>query len=154
MAMFHLLCSQPASERLGVRAIFLTGSHPQGLPETLPRGALAIPYALHGALFARASAIVHQGGIGTTALAKRAGRPMLVVPFAHDQYDNAERVRRLGVAEVLPHARYQARHAEHILQRLLSNSAYCTALATLGEQVRNENGGANAADAIEASLNR
>jgi spore coat polysaccharide biosynthesis predicted glycosyltransferase SpsG len=45
----------------------------------------------------RASVVVHQGGIGTTAEALRSGRPMLVVPFAHDQYDNAERVRRLGV---------------------------------------------------------
>jgi UDP:flavonoid glycosyltransferase YjiC (YdhE family) len=143
-----------AIERLGVRAILLTGSHPQGLPETLPEGALAIPYAPHGAVFARSSAIVHQGGIGTTAQAMRAGRPMLVVPFAHDQYDNAERVRRLGVAEVLPHAKYRSQNAEQILRRLLSNSAYRKAAATLGEQVRDENGSSHAADAIEAGLNR
>jgi UDP:flavonoid glycosyltransferase YjiC (YdhE family) len=30
---------------------------------------------------------VHQGGIGTTAQALRAGRPMLIVPFSHDQPD-------------------------------------------------------------------
>ena len=146
--------SLSAIERLGLRAILLTGSHPQGLPQTLPEGMLAIPYAPHGALFRRASAIVHQGGIGTTAQAMRAGRPMLVVPFAHDQYDNAERVRRLGVAEVLPHRKYRPRSAEQILQRLLSISAYGTAAAALGEQVRAENGSSNAADAIEASLNR
>ena len=27
--------------------------------------------------------------------------PMLVVPFAHDQPDNAERLRRLGVARIV-----------------------------------------------------
>jgi rhamnosyltransferase subunit B len=146
--------SLSAIERLCVRAIFLTGSHPQGLPDKLPEGALALPYAPHGALFERASAIVHQGGIGTTAQALRAGRPMLVVPFAHDQYDNAERVRRLSVAEVLPHAKYLSRSAEQILQRLLGNPAYRTAAATLGEQVRAENGSSNAADAIEVGLSR
>ena len=36
-----------------------------------------------------------------TGQALRAGRPMLVVPFAHDQPDNAARVRRLGVARVV-----------------------------------------------------
>lgn len=143
-----------AIERLGVRAIFLTGSHPQGLPQTLPEGTLAINYAPHSALFAKASVIVHQGGIGTTAQAMRAGCPMLVVPFAHDQYDNAERVRRLSVAEVLPHAKYSSQRAGKILQRLLSNSAYRMAATTLGKQIREENGSANGADAIEKSLNR
>jgi len=143
-----------AIERLGVRAVFLTGSHPQGLPQNLPKGALAIAYAPHGALFARASVIVHQGGIGTTAQAMRAGRPMLVVPFAHDQYDNAERVRRLSVAEVLPHAKYGSKSAEQILQRLLSDSDYRKAAATLGKQIDQENGSVNAGDAIEATLNR
>jgi UDP:flavonoid glycosyltransferase YjiC (YdhE family) len=142
-----------AIEELGERAIFLTGSHPQGLPENLPEGTLAIAYAPHGALFPKASLIVHQGGIGTTAQAMRAARPMLVVPFAHDQYDNAERVRRLRVAEVLPHAKYGIQRAKQILQRLLSDSAYGRAAAALGEQIGKENGSANAADAIEASLN-
>jgi len=143
-----------AVERLGVRAIFLTGPHPQGLPENLPEGAIAIPYAPHADIFAKAAVIVHQGGIGTTAQAMRAGRPMLVVPFAHDQYDNAERVRRLGAAEVLPHAKYQSQRAEKILRRLLSDLPYRQAAARIGEQIRNENGTAQAADAIETSLHR
>ena len=57
-----------------------------------------VPYSL---IFPRARAIIHHGGIGTTAQALRAGRPQLVAPYFVDQPDNAKRVARLGGA-VLP----------------------------------------------------
>lgn len=47
-------------------------------------------------LFPKSRVIVHSGGIGTTAQALRSGRPQVVIPFAFDQFDNAERVARLG----------------------------------------------------------
>lgn len=136
-------------KKLNVRAVFLTGSHPQGLPAALPENAMAVPYAPHAAVFARAAAIVHQGGAGTTAQAMRAGRPMLIVPFAHDQFDNAERVRRLGAAEVLYRSRYNSRRAEARLRRLLERPSYLTSAQRIGERVRAENGVATAAEAIE-----
>jgi rhamnosyltransferase subunit B len=74
---------------------------------------------------------------------------MLVVPFAHDQFDNGERVRRLGAAEVLYRSRYNARAAEEALRRLpeLDGSA-----ARLGELVSAESGTVNAADVLERAL--
>jgi len=53
-------------------------------------------------LFPSARAIVHSGGIGTTAQALRSGRPQVVIPFAFDQFDNAERIVRLGCGVELP----------------------------------------------------
>jgi UDP:flavonoid glycosyltransferase YjiC (YdhE family) len=141
--------SLQAVRKLGVRAVFLTGRHPQGLPETLPAGVVAMPYAPHSEIFPRASVIVHQGGIGTTAQAMRSGHPMLVVPFAHDQFDNGERVRRRGAAEVVYRSRYNARTAEEALCRLPERAG---AAARLGELVGAERGAANAADAIERAL--
>ena len=52
-------------------------------------------------LLPHAAALVHHGGIGTTAEALRAGTPQLVVPLAHDQFDNAARVAALGVGASL-----------------------------------------------------
>jgi rhamnosyltransferase subunit B len=138
-----------AVQRLGVRAVFLTGSQPQELPEKLPGEIIVVPYAPHFRLFSRAAAIVHQGGIGTTAQAMRAGRPMLIVPFGHDQFDNAERVRRLGAAEVIPRTRYTARTAEKRLRLLLGSPSYANGAETAGERIRAENGTAAAADTIE-----
>ena len=144
--------SLAAVSRLGMRALFLTGPHAQGLPEKLPPGMLQADYAPHSAVFPRAAAIVHQGGIGTTAQAMRAGRPMLVVPFAHDQFDNGERMRRLGVGEVLPHGRYGARRAEKRLERLVADPRYAAAGASLSPKVAAEDGAATAASAIERYL--
>jgi len=47
--------------------------------------------------------LVHHGGIGTSAQALTAGIPQLVVPFAHDQFDNAARLMRLGRSQPPEH---------------------------------------------------
>ena len=47
-------------------------------------------------LLPQAKVLVHHGGIGTVSQALAAGIPQLAVPFAHDQFDNAARVERLG----------------------------------------------------------
>jgi rhamnosyltransferase subunit B len=48
----------------------------------------------------QARLIVHHGGIGTAVDALRTRTPQWLFPGAHDQPDNAERLRRLGVARV------------------------------------------------------
>jgi rhamnosyltransferase subunit B len=142
------IASLEAARRLGMRAVFLTGRYAQGLP----RDAMAVEYAPHSDLFPRAAAIVHHGGIGTTAQAMRSGRPMLVTPFAWDQFDNGKCVRRLGMAEMLNHKRYNARRAERLLRRLVEDPRYAQAGAAVAAQVRAENGVKVAADAICGEL--
>jgi UDP:flavonoid glycosyltransferase YjiC (YdhE family) len=142
-----------AARALGRRALLLVGDHAHNpLPAPLPEGVAAFDYAPFGELLPRAAAIVHQGGVGTTAQALRSGRPALVVPHAHDQFDNGERARRLGVARWLPRARYNARRAERELRRLLEDPAYATRAAEVGRRLRAENGVANACDRIEELL--
>ena len=140
--------SLEAVQQLNVRAVFLTGTHAQDLPDRLPPKVLEWPYAPHAALFARASAIVHQGGIGTTAQALRSAHPSLVVPFAHDQFDNADRVRRLGAGLWLSRGKYNARTAESALRRLLSEPTFAASGGRVAETIRNENGARTAAESI------
>jgi rhamnosyltransferase subunit B len=144
--------SVEAVQRLEVRAIFLTGTHAQDLPEKLPASVLEWPYAPHEAVFARASAIVHQGGVGTTAQALRSGHPSLVVPFAHDQFDNAERVRRLGVGLWLSRGKYSARTAEAALRRLLGEPMFADSARCVADEIRTENGARTAAEAIHTYI--
>lgn len=139
-------------ELLGARAVFLTGAHSQGLPQNLPPNVHVVPYAPHSLVFPRASVIVHQGGIGTTAQALRSGRPMLVVPFAHDQFDNGARVRALGAGEVLYRSRYNALTAAAALRRLIEDPAVQRGAAAAGNVIRVENGAVTAADALERLL--
>jgi rhamnosyltransferase subunit B len=63
----------------------------------------------------RCAALIHHGGIGTTAQAIAAGLPQLVVPTSHDQPDNAVRIRRLCIGDfVLPRAYTKARVIEKL----------------------------------------
>jgi UDP:flavonoid glycosyltransferase YjiC (YdhE family) len=79
--------SLAAVRHLGCRAVLLAGDN--SIPEPLPPGTAVFSYAPFSKILPRASVVVHPGGIGTTAQALVAGRPMLVVPYAFDQPDNA-----------------------------------------------------------------
>ncbi|SFC97915.1 glycosyltransferase [Massilia yuzhufengensis] len=103
-AAYYFRCALAACARRGLRAIFLT-PHRGQLPAHLPSPVLWQDYVPLRALLPHVAALVHHGGIGTTAEALRAGTPQLVVPLAHDQFDNAARVRALGVGASLRAAR-------------------------------------------------
>lgn len=106
-----------AVQRLGRRAVFLT-RHREQLPAALPPSILWEAYVPLGRLLPRAAALVHHGGIGTTAEALRAGVPQLVTPFAWDQFDNAARVEALGAGRWIPAARLGPRKLEAALRAL------------------------------------
>lgn len=145
--------SADAAARHGVRAVLLTGGFAENLPAgTLPPGVLLIDRAPHQLLFPRASAIVHQGGIGTTAQALRSAHPMLVVPHAHDQPDNAFRVTNLGVARTVFPKQYRAAHVARELKRLLEDDRYRERSAAMAASVRQEGGADAAAEALEQVL--
>ncbi len=113
-----------AAKSLGRRAVLILGKGGRDRPASLPEGVAAFDYAPFSELFPRAAAVVHAGGIGTTGLAMRAGRPMLVVPHAHDQPDNADRLARLGVARTLSPRRYTPARVADELRRLLDDPAF------------------------------
>ncbi len=147
--------SAGAAKLLGRRAVLLVGKElSNSLPDPLPEGVAVFDYAPFSELFPRAAAIVHQGGVGTTAQAMRSGRPMLVVPFSHDQPDNASRVERLGIARQLSRTRYQAARVAAELGKLLEDPAYANKAAQVGCQVQSEDGVGAACDAIEETLAR
>jgi UDP:flavonoid glycosyltransferase YjiC (YdhE family) len=142
--------SAAAARSLGRRAVLLTGTDPRNQPATVPDGAIVCDYAPFTALFPRAAAIVHQGGVGTTGQAMRAGRPMLVMPYSHDQPDNADRVCRLGIARTTSKNRYTASRAAAALEALLDDRACVERAAKIGREVRAEDGVGRACDAVEA----
>lgn len=146
--------SVAAVRDLGRRALLLVGENSAELRKTLPDAIGVFDYAPHDVVMPRASVIVHQGGIGTTAQALRAGRPMLVVPFGQDQPDNARRVVQLGVARTMTRRRYRVETLKRELSTLLTDQAYADRAARVGNHVRAEHGTENACDAIERVLCR
>ncbi len=146
--------SLAAAIRLNQRAVLFTGSPEMRakLPASLPASIHAVDYAPHAALFPRASVIIHHGGIGTSSEALYAGKPMLVVPHGFDQPDNAARLKRLGVAEVLPASRYRGEPAGDLLGNLVANSERKQRCQLLTLAAREEDGTLTAAHVIEARL--
>ena len=139
-----------AARDVGARAVLLVGKYDGHQPETGGRGDVFVAdWAPHSALFARASVIVHQAGAGTLHTALASGRPMLIVPFAHDQGDNAVRSRRLGVARVLFPGHYNRKAVAKHLTDLLA-PAFAARAEAVGASIRTENGALRASEALEA----
>lgn len=140
-----------AAKMLGRRAVILYGNFnepPAGLCGEIAGFAYA-PYSL---LFPKAACVVHQGGVGTTGQVLRAGVPHLIMPYGHDQPDNAIRCRRLGVAEVIGRERYNARSAARKLEDILSTPGYAESAIEIGKTVRSEGGVSEACDEVEKLL--
>ena len=138
-----------ACRELGVRGVLLTGSV-ESVPRDLPDGVRAFGYAPFGELFPRARVTVHHGGIGSVGRALSAGRPMLVVPRAHDQFNNGVHVELLGVGRTRALHRLGPARFVRLLRQLIEDDGIRERAASLGERVRAEDGARVAADYVEA----
>lgn len=139
-----------ATERLNYRAVLLIGQNTP--PPKMPNNVIAIDYVPYSQIFPQASIIVHQGGIGTTAQALRSGRPTLVMPYSHDQPDNAARVRRLGTSRTIFRKHYKYKEVAKQLHKLLEDSTYAIKAKEIGSIIDAKNGAVTACDAIENKL--
>ena len=113
--------SVEACQIAGRRGMLVT-NFPEQLPRELPHGVQAFPYLPFSKILPRCAALVYPGGIGTMAQAIKAGIPHLVVPHAHDQPDNALRLRRLGLGARIYPERYTAPRAARMLNEILGSA--------------------------------
>ncbi len=142
-----------AITRLNQRAVFLAGAETTArLASTLPSSMLMLDAAPHSQLFPRASVVVQQCGVGTLGTALRSGRPLLCVPFAFDQPDNAWRATRLGVARTINADHYRASNVIDVLADLQQTPSFAARAAAVGEIVRAEDGARTACDLIDEYL--
>lgn len=92
-----------ALKSLDRRGVFLTNQPVD--PALAADGRILVRrYVPMSRILPHSSALVHHAGIGTTALAMAAGVPQVATPFAHDQFDNAARMERLGCGLQMPPA--------------------------------------------------
>ncbi len=141
--------SMAAAEASGARAVLLTGPLERNvLPQPIPASIFVANYLPYSEIMPRVAAVVHQGGIGTTAQALRSGRPSLVVPWAHDQPDNAARLVKLGVARTMARDRYTARRVAGELSRLFKDNEYRRRAGEIGQKIASEDGLTAAVDAV------
>jgi len=109
-----------ACQRLERRGILLT-KYPEQLPKNLPREVKHFSFVPFSQLLPRAAALVHHGGIGTSAQGLAAGLPQVVMPMAYDQLDNATRLKRLGVAHFIRRRKFRGPRLAQSLEKLLAS---------------------------------
>lgn len=133
-------------DRLNRRGVFFTGSkHLENLPDTVYQ----IPSAPYSAVFPYASAITHHGGAGTSSEAMRAGKPSVVIPFAHDQFDNAGRIKKSRVGVVLKRSGLSAENLEQAIRKVLGSEEILKASEDIGIRIsENGNGADRVAEAV------
>lgn len=130
----------------GLRVVILSGD------VHVPSGVdiCAVPYAPHAPLFARARAVVHHCGMGTTAQALRASAPQLLYPLGADQPDKAANVLGHGLGARLPKSA-KGHRARAALQQVLSHEtlAQCQGFS----KILGRHGAARAADILISCAN-
>ena len=142
--------SARAAIKLGIRAVLLIGSDQRNRPsQKLPESICVAEYAPYSALFSRAALVVHQGGVGTTAQCLRAGTPMLIMPYSHDQPDNARRMRRLKVARSIMRSSYTPSRVARRIKAMLAEPLFAKRSQSVAARLNHEDGVKTACDALE-----
>ena len=137
-----------ACAALGKRGLLLAKKTEQ-IPPNLPASVLQADYAPFSEVFPRVAAVVHHGGIGTTAQALAAGVPQIIMPMSFDQPDNAARLRKLGVARVVPAGQFTTESLTAALRELLADPAVPVACAEVKRKLESSDPLIEACDWIE-----
>ena len=124
-------------ESMNRRGLLLT-RHIEQIPGDLPPMVRHHKYAPFSELLPRCSALVHHGGIGTTAQALRAGVPQLIMPMAHDQPDNASHVKRLGVGDSISRRMFWPGRVAKKLDRLIRDPNVARSCALIAAKFEND----------------
>lgn len=142
--------SARAAVKLGIRAVLLIGNDPRNQPrQNLPDSICVAEYAPYSAVFPRAALVVHQGGVGTTAQCLAAGKPMLIMPYSHDQPDNARRMQRLKVGRVIQRRNYTPMRVARKLRSMLDDPQFARRAESVSKKLAHENGTRTACDQLE-----
>jgi sterol 3beta-glucosyltransferase len=104
----------------------------------------------HTWLFPRMAAVVHHGGVGTTAAGFAAGVPSIITPFFADQPFWGKQAYRLGVGpRPIARKRLTVDNLTTAIELAISDKEMRKKAAILGERIRSENGIAQAIRFIE-----
>jgi sterol 3beta-glucosyltransferase len=104
----------------------------------------------HDWLLPRTAAVVHHAAAGTTAASLRAGVPVVPVPVATDHPFWANRLVQLGVsAGSVPVRALSAARLARAIRAVLDDPRHAAAAGALAARIRDEDGVAAAARAIE-----
>jgi len=104
----------------------------------------------HTWLFPKMAAVVHHGGVGTTAAGLRAGVPSITVPYFGDQPFWGQCIAALGVGpRPIPRTKLTQERLAHAVRMAVDDIPMRERAARLGAAIRAEDGTGNAVRSLE-----
>jgi rhamnosyltransferase subunit B len=137
-----------ACQQLGRRGILLT-KYDHQLPPNLPPTVGHFGFVPLSKLLPHTAALVHHGGVGTSAQGLAAGIPQIVQPMSYDQFDNSRRLIRLGVGDEIAVRCFTGPRIAAALTKLLSSTTVATRCRDLSARCNGPAALAAACDALE-----
>jgi UDP:flavonoid glycosyltransferase YjiC (YdhE family) len=136
----------------GQRGVLLSGWSGLG-NSPLPKTVYRLDSIPHSWLFPKMAAVVHHGGMGTTAAALRAGIPEVIIPLGGDQLFWAKRVEQLGVGiQCASLQKVTAQKLAAALDEIATDTALRQQAVALGAKIRAEDGVGRAVAVIQDHL--
>jgi rhamnosyltransferase subunit B len=132
------------------RAVLLTGEGGGWSGTQLQGNVFRYNYVPMSQLLPLSSLVVHHGGLGTTSLALSAAVPQIVIPFGHDQFDNAARIEQLGVGRRIPKSGNLALRLRSMIERMLRDPSWSARCRVLAPMAAIQGSLANVCEQIEA----
>ena len=118
--------------------------------EELPESVFMTGSVPHTWLFPRMAAVVHHGGVGTTAAGLWAGIPAVITPYFGDQPFWGQRVYELGVGpRPIPRKRLTVERLAESIRCAVSEAGMREKAVRLGETIRGEDGIGRAVAVLE-----
>ncbi|WP_027359884.1 glycosyltransferase [Desulforegula conservatrix] len=136
---------------MGVRGVFLSRFSHQ-IPASLPEGVVHFEYAPLSRLLKGSTAIVHHGGIGTTAQALSCGTPQIIMPFSFDQFDNADRIERLGAGLAIKSSEFSHQTLKRALGQIIDQNGHRNKCAEISSRFGEKNPVDESCDIIDGFI--
>ena len=138
-------------EHLSLPGIFIGGSNGARLLVG-NENCLHLPYVDFEHTLPKCKAIVHHGGIGTTAQAIRAGLPQIIRPLSFDQPDNASRIYSMGIGYCIPPAIFNAKKVSILLCEMLNNASLKDRISSFAISIAQNDALSRACDLITRQI--
>ncbi|SHJ91609.1 UDP:flavonoid glycosyltransferase YjiC, YdhE family [Clostridium cavendishii DSM 21758] len=83
--------------------------------------------------------VIHHGGIGTSSEALACGTPQLIMAHLADRPDNANRLKKVGVAKVFPEIKWKPEIIGQGLKEIIYNEVLASSCKKLSEDLNKNN---------------
>lgn len=130
----------------------LAQDYPRDELGPIPDNAVVCDFVPHGLVLGKADLVVSHAGHGIVMKCLYYGVPMVLVPWARDQFGVARRAKALGVADVVPRDDCSAERVADAVNRVFSDSSFARRASDVSKRLLTENPADRACRFIEDLL--